>query len=94
MRSISPWLACCNFAFIVHHDRVTATKYSDMRQITGNISKGVDQLNEKHRRLQPFLEQIDQIDESVARLEAAAFKLDAYSKRLEAKFKALEKRNS
>ena len=35
-----------------------------------------------------------QIDESVSRLEQAAFKLDAYSKKLETKFKSLEKRNS
>ncbi len=63
-----------------------------MRQITGNIARGMDQLNEKYRELQPYLDQIDQIDESMTRLEQAAFKLDAYSKRLEAKFKALEKK--
>ena len=72
--------------------RLTATKYSDMKQITGNISKGMRQLNEKYGELQPYLDQIDQIEESVARLEQAAFKLDAYSKRLEAKFKALERK--
>jgi biogenesis of lysosome-related organelles complex 1 subunit 2 len=65
-----------------------------MRQITANVARGVDQLNDKYRELQPYLVQIDQIDESVARLEAAAFKLDSYSKRLESKFKALEARNS
>lgn len=32
--------------------------------------------------LQPFLEQIDQVEESVCTLEQAAYKLDAYSKRL------------
>ena len=32
--------------------------------------------------LQPYLEKIDQIEESVASLEQAAYKLDAYSKRL------------
>lgn len=42
--------------------------------------------------LQPFLNQIDQIEDSVIKLEQAAYKLDAYSKRLEAKFKNLEKR--
>ena len=73
---------------------MTATKYSDMRQITSNVAKGVVQLNEKYDELRPYLEQIDQIEESVVRLEQAAFKLDAYSKRLEAKFKELEKRNA
>ncbi len=41
--------------------RVTATKYSDMQQITANIAKGINQLNEKYRELQPYLEQIDQV---------------------------------
>lgn len=40
----------------------------------------------------PLLQQIDQIEDSVSKLELAAYKLDAYSKRLEAKFKNLEKR--
>lgn len=75
-------------------NRVTATKYSDMEQITANIAKGMSQLNVGYIQLQPYLEQIDQIDESVGRLESAAFKLDAYSKRLEDKFKLLEKRNA
>ena len=74
--------------------RLTATKYSDMRQITGNVSKGVEELNAKYAVLAPYVAQIDEIDASVARLEQAAFKLDAYSKRLEAKFKELEKRNN
>lgn len=39
----------------------------------------------------PYLEQIDQIEDSVIKLEQAAYKLDAYTKRLEAKFKSLEK---
>ena len=32
--------------------------------------------------LQPYLDQIDQVEESVVSLEQAAYKLDAYSKRL------------
>nr|CAD7442419.1 unnamed protein product [Timema bartmani] len=44
------------------------------------------------KSLQPYLEQIDQIEDSVTKLEQAAYKLDAYSKRLELKFKHLEKR--
>jgi biogenesis of lysosome-related organelles complex 1 subunit 2 len=75
-------------------NRVTITKYSDMKQITENVSKGVIELNSRYQELVPYLDQIDQIDESVTRLEQAAYKLDAYSKRLEAKFKSLEKRNS
>jgi len=73
-------------------NQATATKYSDMRQIAGNIGRTMADLNEKYKSLQPYLDQIDQIEDSVTKLEQAAFKLDAYSKRLEAKFKSLEKR--
>ena len=64
-----------------------------MQQITGNIAKGVHQLNNKYLELQPYLDQIDQIEESVERLYQAAVKLESYSKRLETKYKELEKRN-
>merc|ERR1712227_44880 len=75
-------------------NKLTLTKYSDMSQITENITKGVTDLNTKYTDLLPYLEQIDQIDASVERLEQAAYKLDAYSKRLEQKFKMLEKRSN
>lgn len=83
-----------DYKLIEQMNRVTATKYSDMEQITNNIAKGMTQLNASYAQLQPYLEQIDHIDESLARLETAAFKLDAYSKRLEDKFNSLEKRNA
>lgn len=44
------------------------------------------------KSLEPYLSQIDQIEDSVSKLEQAAFKLDAYAKRLEGKYKSLEKR--
>ncbi|XP_037518242.1 biogenesis of lysosome-related organelles complex 1 subunit 2 isoform X1 [Rhipicephalus sanguineus] len=63
-------------------NKVTITKYSDMKQIAGNISKALEDLNEKYRCLKPYLDQIDQVEDSVTKLEQAAYKLDAYSKRL------------
>merc|ERR1711971_233075 len=81
------------YKLIQQMNKATACKYSDMQQITGNIAKGVNQLNFKYQELQPYLDQIDQIDESVERLYQAAIKLENYSKRLENKFKELEKRN-
>lgn len=39
--------------------------------------------------LQVYLEQIDQIEDNISKLEQAAYKLDAYTVRLENKFKAL-----
>lgn len=73
-------------------NKVTISKYSEMKNIAAGLGKALTDLNEKYKMLQPFLDQIDQIDDSVSSLEQAAYKLDAYSKRLEAKFKMLENR--
>jgi biogenesis of lysosome-related organelles complex 1 subunit 2 len=73
-------------------NRATITKYAEMKDISTNISIAVKNLDDKYNSLQPYLEMIDQVEESVSNLEQAAYKLDAYSKRLEAKFRQLEKR--
>jgi len=80
-----------DYQLLEQMNRATITKYIEMKQIAGNIGKAMRDLNEKYHSLQPYLDQIDQIEESVASLEQSAYKLDAYSKRLEAKFKQLEK---
>ncbi|XP_041485678.1 biogenesis of lysosome-related organelles complex 1 subunit 2-like [Lytechinus variegatus] len=71
---------------------VTAKKYGDMKNIALQIGDSMTGLQSKYQSLQPYLDQIDQVEESVTSLEQAALRLDAYSKRLEAKFKQLEKR--
>ncbi|KAJ8916743.1 hypothetical protein NQ315_013948 [Exocentrus adspersus] len=73
-------------------NQATITKYADMKHLAVNVTKSVGELNDKYNSLIPLLQQIDQIEDSVVKLEQAAYKLDAYSKRLEAKFKNLEKR--
>ncbi|KAK6185171.1 hypothetical protein SNE40_007463 [Patella caerulea] len=73
-------------------NKVTVCKYSEMKHIAMNIETALKELNSKYKNLQPYLEQIDQIEDSVASLEQAAYSLDHYSKRLEAKFKTLEKK--
>jgi biogenesis of lysosome-related organelles complex 1 subunit 2 len=42
--------------------------------------------------LEPHLNQLVQIEDSIIKLEKAAYELDAYAKRLEAKFKAVKER--
>ncbi|GJQ69812.1 hypothetical protein Trydic_g22366 [Trypoxylus dichotomus] len=81
-----------DYKLLENMNRATITKYSDMKHIATNIGKNIGDLKDKYEALQPYLDQIDQIEDSVIKLEQAAYKLDAYSKRLEAKFKNLEKR--
>ncbi|XP_072164638.1 biogenesis of lysosome-related organelles complex 1 subunit 2-like [Diadema setosum] len=81
-----------DYKLLEQMNHVTAKKYADMRNIALQIGDSMSDLQEKYQSLQPYLDQIDQVEESVASLEQAAFRLDAYSKRLEAKFKQLEKR--
>ncbi|CAG9768306.1 unnamed protein product [Ceutorhynchus assimilis] len=81
-----------DYKLLENMNRATITKYSDMKHIAVNVSKSMGELNEKYDTLIPLLQQIDQIEDSVIKLEQAAYKLDAYSKRLETKFKNLEKR--
>ncbi|KAF2355213.1 Biogenesis of lysosome-related organelles complex-1 subunit 2 [Trinorchestia longiramus] len=81
-----------DYTLLEQMNRATIAKYADLRQITSSIGRSLDELNAKYLGLQPYLDQIDQIEDSVTKLEAAAYKLDAYSRRLEDKFKSLEKK--
>ncbi|XP_005990020.1 biogenesis of lysosome-related organelles complex 1 subunit 2 isoform X2 [Latimeria chalumnae] len=83
---------CEDYKLLENMNKLTGLKYMEMKDIAVNISRNLKDLNEKYSTLQPYLEQINQIEEQVAALEQAAYRLDAYSKRLEAKFKKLEKR--
>ncbi|XP_045470621.1 biogenesis of lysosome-related organelles complex 1 subunit 2 [Harmonia axyridis] len=81
-----------DYRLIEEMNQATTAKYNDMKHIAVNVSKSLVELNAKYESLIPLLGQIDQLEDNVTKLEQAAYKLDAYTKRLEAKFKALEKR--
>ncbi|KAK0082438.1 hypothetical protein PV325_010391 [Microctonus aethiopoides] len=66
-------------------------KYAELKTISSNVSRSLDAVNQKYKKLQPILENINQIDDSVNKLEQAAYKLATYSERLEAKFKDIQK---
>jgi len=72
-------------------NKETIAKYTELKIISSNVVQSLDCLNNKYQKLQPILNNINQIEDSVNKLEQAAYKLAAYSKRLEAKFKDLEK---
>ncbi|VEN46083.1 unnamed protein product [Callosobruchus maculatus] len=81
-----------DYGLLENMNRAVITKYCDMKHLAVNVKKSMTALQEKYNSLLPLLQQIDQIEDSVIKLEQAAYKLDAYSKRLEAKCRNLEKR--
>jgi len=81
-----------DYSLLSQMNAATAEKYSDLRQVTGSVARSLGDLNDKYLSLQPHLDQIDQIEESVVKLEEITFQLDDYVKRLEEKFRQLEKR--
>ncbi|KAF6316913.1 biogenesis of lysosomal organelles complex 1 subunit 2 [Rhinolophus ferrumequinum] len=81
-----------DYKLLENMNKLTSLKYLEMKDIAINISRNLKDLNQKYAELQPYLDQINVIEEQVAALEQAAYKLDAYSKKLEAKYKKLEKR--
>ncbi|KAJ7986553.1 hypothetical protein DPEC_G00341050 [Dallia pectoralis] len=83
---------CEDYRLLENMNKLTSLKYMEMKDISINISRNLQDLNHKYASLQPYLDQINQIEEQVSSLEQAAYKLDTYSKKLEAKFKKLEKR--
>ncbi|XP_059802438.1 biogenesis of lysosome-related organelles complex 1 subunit 2 [Hypanus sabinus] len=83
---------CEDYKLLENMNKLTSLKYLEMKEIAVNINRNLKDLNQKYANLQPYLDQINQIEEQVAALEQAAYRLDAYSKKLEAKFKKLEKR--
>ncbi|XP_032428683.1 biogenesis of lysosome-related organelles complex 1 subunit 2 [Xiphophorus hellerii] len=83
---------CEDYLLLENMNKLTSLKYMEMKDISINISRNLQDLNNKYASLQPYLDQINKIEEQVSSLEQAAYKLDAYSKKLEARFKKLEKR--
>nr|CAG4645949.1 EOG090X0J9J [Lynceus sp. MCZ IZ 141354] len=79
------------YALLEEMNKVTASKYGDLRQVAAGVANSLTDMNLRYEGLKPILDQIDHIEDSVTKLEQAAYKLDAYSKRLEAKFRNLEK---
>ncbi|XP_063633152.1 biogenesis of lysosome-related organelles complex 1 subunit 2 [Cydia splendana] len=72
-------------------NRLTITKYADLRSLAVNLSKTLNEYNEMYNtQIRPLLQQIDAIDAQVSRFEASAYRLDAYTKQLKQRFKELE----
>ncbi|CAH2103700.1 unnamed protein product [Euphydryas editha] len=74
-------------------NRLAITKYTDLKNLTVNLSKTLNEYNEMYNsQIKPLLLQIDQIDAQVSQFEANAYRLDNYTKQLKARFKELEEK--
>ncbi|XP_027700503.1 biogenesis of lysosome-related organelles complex 1 subunit 2-like [Vombatus ursinus] len=80
-----------DYKLLENMNKLTSLKYLEMKDIAVNISKNLKDLTPKYEAFQSYLDQITFIQEQIAILEQAAYKLNAYSKKLEAKYKKLER---
>eukprot|EP01113_Clastostelium_recurvatum_P018150 TRINITY_DN2140_c0_g1_i3.p1 TRINITY_DN2140_c0_g1~~TRINITY_DN2140_c0_g1_i3.p1 ORF type:complete len:194 (-),score=58.52 TRINITY_DN2140_c0_g1_i3:36-617(-) len=66
-------------------------KYKEMTDTAGGLTAFMQSLQDKYAAIHPYLLQIDNIDKNVLELEKTVNLLDEYTKRLEAKFKTIDK---
>ncbi|XP_068619492.1 biogenesis of lysosome-related organelles complex 1 subunit 2 [Battus philenor] len=72
-------------------NRLVITKYADLRSLSVNLTKTINDYNEMYDVLiKPLLQQIDEIDAQVSQIEVFAYQIDSYSKQLKKRFKELE----
>ena len=74
-----------DFTLLEQMNLVTTAKYREMAQYASGLVAILDKLREKRAEIQPSLDAIDRVDESVAQLEQIAMHLDEYTKMLEEK---------
>ncbi|XP_012557484.1 biogenesis of lysosome-related organelles complex 1 subunit 2 isoform X1 [Hydra vulgaris] len=79
-----------DYQLLTKMNTLAADKYQEMSLSTNTLISKMVELNESYKLLQPYLIQIDLLEESVNTLEQTAYKLDSYSKQLETKFKKME----
>nr|QOL71520.1 biogenesis of lysosome-related organelles complex-1 subunit 2 [Antheraea pernyi]QPF69707.1 biogenesis of lysosomal organelles complex-1 subunit 2 [Antheraea pernyi] len=80
-----------HYTLIEDLNRLTITKYADLKNLASNLNKSLVEYNELYiQKIKPLLEQIDMIHTQVTKLEASAYRLDSYTKQLKARFIELE----
>ncbi|XP_037084408.1 biogenesis of lysosome-related organelles complex 1 subunit 2-like [Pollicipes pollicipes] len=77
---------------VTEMNRRTHAKYEEMKAVGQETHSAIEQLNTKYTELEPYLRQLEDVDQSLAKLEAVAIQLDAYSKQLESRFRAVSGR--
>lgn len=81
-----------DYSLLERMNRSTSYKYQEMLKVATTVGQSMHEINNKFSDLRPYLEQIEEIEKNVVVLEKAAYKLDGYAKRLEERFRKLEKR--
>ena len=80
------------YALLAQMNNASTEKYSELKNSADSLTKSLEDLSSNYERLVPFLDKISKVEEQVVNLERLAYALDNYSKRLEARFKSLERR--
>lgn len=76
-------------ALLKSMNEATCNKYQDIQHIISCLNASSTEMNNKLEHLEPLLQQIDEIDQCVNKLESSALKLDAYSMELERKLQRI-----
>eukprot|EP00026_Physarum_polycephalum_P019736 Phypoly_transcript_21895.p1 GENE.Phypoly_transcript_21895~~Phypoly_transcript_21895.p1 ORF type:complete len:147 (+),score=37.34 Phypoly_transcript_21895:132-572(+) len=80
-----------DYKLLASMNAVASSKYSEMSEVARGLTSFMKDLQQKYQDFQPYLDKIEEIDTSVTELEKTVVLLDEYSKRLEWKFKNLDK---
>lgn len=76
-----------HYVLLEEINRMVITKYADLRSLAVNLTKSINESNEKcETEIKPLLQHIEDIDNEMSVLEATAFRLDSYTKQLLARF--------
>eukprot|EP00466_Bigelowiella_natans_P016181 jgi/Bigna1/135901/aug1.31_g10609 len=70
---------------------VVANRYKDMQEKAAKLNVFLRDLDDKYKKIEPHLKQINTLHDNVARLEDVVSKLDRYTKNLEQQFKQVYK---
>lgn len=67
----------------------TATKYQEVDALVKKLGSTNAQIDQNMLELLPLMKEIDDIEQTVAKLEGAAYRLDSYTSKLENQFKTV-----
>eukprot|EP01112_Ceratiomyxa_fruticulosa_P020322 TRINITY_DN688_c0_g2_i1.p1 TRINITY_DN688_c0_g2~~TRINITY_DN688_c0_g2_i1.p1 ORF type:complete len:215 (+),score=67.18 TRINITY_DN688_c0_g2_i1:99-647(+) len=80
-----------DYKLLENMNTLATEKYKEMTEAAVGLTTFMKALQEKYETFTPYLQQIDDIDKNVSDLEKTVTLLDDYTKRLEAKFKTIDK---